>query len=125
MRRAALVGLCRIGVLAAGLFGACAPVSADTLRVGGTGAASAMLPLIFAAYGRDQVDVIPSLGTSGGLRALADGVLDIAVSGRPLKSEESARGLTQAAAIRTPFVLVTSLPQPNGLKSAEIADLYK
>ena len=72
-----------------------------------------------------KLEVIPSLGSSGGLRALSENVLDIAVSGRPLTAEELKHGLKVVAAIRTPFVLATSHRAPNGLKSTEIADIYK
>lgn len=95
--------------------------------MGGVGASTAMLPPLFAAFdpkGEHQLEVIPALGSSGGLRAAADGMLDVAVSGRALKPDEKAQGLTQSIAIRTPFVLVTSKPQPSTLKSIEIADIY-
>ena len=106
----------------------CNAGSADTLRIGGTGAASAMLPILFAAMPVDhdiKLEVVPNLGTTGGLRALEEGVLDIAVAARPLKPEEKARGLTQATTLRTPFVLATSYLGPDGFKSTEIADIYK
>lgn len=120
-----IFGLC---FATAALIQLCNAGSADTLRIGGTGAVSAMLPILFAAmppHENISVEVVPSLGTSGGLQALAEGVLDIAVAARPLKPEEKARGLTQAAALRTPFVLVTSYLGPDGFKSTEIADIYK
>lgn len=104
------------------------PASAETLRMGGVGSSAAMLPPLFAAFdrgGENHLEVIPALGSSGGLRAVADGVLDIAVSGRALKADEKARGLTEALAVRTPFVLVTSRLNPAGLKSADIAELYR
>jgi phosphate transport system substrate-binding protein len=101
--------------------------SADTLRAGGIGASTAMLPPLFAVFNRNsehKLEVIPALGSSGGLRAAADGVLDIAMSGRAIKPDEEAQGLTQALAVRTPFVLVTSRSHPAGQKSADVANLY-
>jgi phosphate transport system substrate-binding protein len=118
----------RFALLIAALIGLAKVASADTLRIGGTGAATAMLPELFVAFDRGEeikLTIIPSLGSNGGLRALEDGVLDIAVSGRSLTPEELGRGLSQAATIRTPFALVTSHPRPNGLKSAAIADIFK
>jgi len=118
----------RVGFLAAALLGAGSAMSADTIRVGGVGAAAGMLPHLFAAFDRTEdikLEVIPSLGTSGGLRALSEGVLDMAVSGRALKPEELAQGLTPSVAVRTPFMLVTSHPRPNGFKSSEIAGIFK
>jgi phosphate transport system substrate-binding protein len=84
--------------------------------MGGTGAATAMLTQLFEAFGGSKkgivLQVVPSLGSSGALRALDDGALDLAVSGRALTSEERAKGLTQRLAIRTPYVLITSHPKP-------------
>lgn len=112
-------------VLAAALSGTSS--FADTLRAGGIGASAAMLPPLFAAFDSNSehtLEVIPALGSSGGLRAAADGVLDIAMSGRPLKDEEKAQGLLDSYAVRTPFLLVTSRANPQGQKSAEISDIY-
>lgn len=118
----------RFGLFTAVLLALSTGASADTLRMGGTGAATAFLPELFAAFERSQgitLKLIPSLGSSGGLRALQDGVLDVAVSGRALKPRELKTGLTQAVMIHTPFVLVTSLARPNGLKSTDIAGIFK
>jgi phosphate transport system substrate-binding protein len=125
MKSIRAIGL--IGLLAPTCLGAANPVSAETLRVGGTGAAVAMLPQLFAAFdGGDAIklEVIPSLGSAGGLRALADGVLDLAVSGREPSAEERKKGLTVIATIRTPYVLVTSRPGESGLKSSEVATMF-
>ena len=118
----------RLGLVIAALLGPAHVASADTLRMGGIGAATAFVPGLFSAFERSaatSLKVIPGLGSNGGLRALADGVLDIAISGRPLKPEELAQGLTPVVTVRTPFVLVTSHPRPNGLKSPDVADIYR
>ena len=86
----------RIGLLAVVLTGTFNTASAETLRVGGVGSAMAALPVLFGAFDRSEeikLEVIPSLGSNGALRALSEGVLDIAVSGRMLKPEELAQGL--------------------------------
>ena len=104
------------------------PVSAETLKVGGTGAVTEMFRQIGPAFEAEtgiKLEVVPSLGTSGGNSAVADGLLGLSVAGRPLKAKEAERGLTVAATLRTPFGLVTSRPGPDGLKSAEIANLYR
>ena len=102
------------------------PVSAETLRAGGVGAATNLLPRLFEAFNQkiDELDVIPGLGTSGGLRALEENVLDFAVAGRTINEEEKKRGLRIALEVRTPFVLATSHPNPNGVKAAEVSALY-
>jgi phosphate transport system substrate-binding protein len=117
-----------MGLIAAMLLSAGEVATANTLRMGGIGAATMLLPDLFEAFegsGTVKLKVIPSLGSSGGLRALTDGVLDVAVSGRLLTEQERAAGLRTVLSIRTPFVLVTSHPQPNGLRSSEIADIFK
>jgi phosphate transport system substrate-binding protein len=118
----------RFGPVIAVLLGITNVASADTLRIGGIGAATAFLPELFATFERSEatkLKLIPGLGSSGGLRALQDGVLDIAVSGRPLKPEELQQGLMPAVTLRTPFVLITSHPHPNGLKGTEIPGIFK
>jgi phosphate transport system substrate-binding protein len=104
------------------------PANADTLRAGGLGATVKLLPILAAGFGDKQasaLEVIPNLGSNGGLKALAGGALDIAVSGRPLKEEELNQGLRVAVIMRTPFVMVSSHEKPDGLKSVEIAELFR
>jgi phosphate transport system substrate-binding protein len=104
------------------------PAVAEPLRAGGTGAAMGLMQQLaagFAAVSETPLQFIPSLGSSGAIRAVAEGVIDMAVSSRPLKPEERAQGLTELAFARTPFVLATSHPSPNGLRSADIAAIFK
>lgn len=100
---------------------------AEAIRVGGTGSATEMLRHLgaqFAADSETRVEVIPSLGSGGALRAASSGILDIAVSGRELTAEESAKGLTHVFTVRSPYGFVTSRRAPAGLKSADVARLY-
>ena len=103
-------------------------VAGEILRVGGTGATNEMIKSVgvpFAAETGINVEVIPGLGTGGGNKAVADGVIDLCISGRPLNAAEIAKGLVAVAELRTPFGLVTSKSKPNGFKSAEIAQIYQ
>ena len=100
---------------------------AQTLRVGGTGTAIGMLQQVganFTATTGVKVEVVTSLGSTGAIRALGDGLLDIAVPARPLKSDESAAGLRQVAVLRTAYVMATSHSNPNGLKTADLARIF-
>lgn len=97
--------------------------AAETLRLAGTGSATEMLRHVgaqFTAATGVKIDVVPGLGSTGAIRALADGVLDIAVPARPLKADESAKGLRQVAMLRTAYVFATSPPKPNGLQAADL-----
>ena len=97
------------------------------LKVGGTGTSTPLLAVLAKEFGRRTegvVEVVPSLGSSGGLRALGDGVLDIAVSGRPLKPAEEGKGLYVVFSASTPFILATSHPKPKGLSTAEVVSAF-
>ena len=112
-------------VAGAGLFSTVA--TADALKIGGTGAAMEALRLsseTISARTGGKVEIVPNLGSSGAIRAVQDGILDLCVSGRPLKAEETARGLFVPMELRTPYILVTSHRRPNGLGKAEIAQIY-
>jgi phosphate transport system substrate-binding protein len=108
-------------------IGLTSPAVAENIRIGGVGAATNLLPLLFAGHdsGKIKHEVIPSLGSNGGLRALSERALDMAVAGRNLNSDEIKLGLRVAATIQTPFVLVTSHPSPNGLSKDDVAAVYK
>lgn len=120
----------RIASLACALFACVYPLSsvhAADLTVGGTGAATELLRRLsdaFLKHGEAQVDVVPSLGSSGGIRAVADGVLDVAVSARPLKPAEVKQGMAVPLVLRTMFIFATSHAQPGGLTISQLADAY-
>jgi phosphate transport system substrate-binding protein len=118
-----------IPVLALAILAVIGPARAESIKVGGSGAATGLLSMLSVNLDekRDHValEVIPSLGSSGGIRALAEGALDVAVSGRPLTNEEAKQGMRVAVTLQTPFALVTSHVGPNGLKSDEIADIFR
>src|SRR3972149_9421811 len=92
---------CRVvGLCLAGWLLAATAVQAQQLRRGGTGSALGLLQQVGAEFtnaAEIKIDIVPSLGSTGAIRALADGKLDLAVSARPLKSAEAAAGLAQLA----------------------------
>lgn len=120
----------KVGIVAAlwlSLFLSPTRAEPTELRAGGTGAATEILRVLGAEFGKEtgyRAEIIASLGTSGGLSALVDGHLDIAVAGRALKAEEQAKGLKVAMVVRTPFVLATSHKTPRGLASADVVRAF-
>jgi len=92
------------GVLAADYQG--------TLRIGGTGGAIATMTQVAAAFQKKHPDVRlafpPSLGSSGAIKAVIAGVLDVGLNSRPLTAAERGHGLVLAEYARTPLLLVTS-----------------
>jgi phosphate transport system substrate-binding protein len=104
------------------------PAMAERVTVGGTGAAIEFLRRLSSEFGARsgvEVEVISSMGSSGALRAVADGALDIAVSALPLNEEMTAKGLSVAYTFKTPFLLVTSQPRPPGMSLAEVIKAYR
>ena len=103
------------------------PAGAETMRIGGTGAGVVTLTALSGAI-QDRTGVavgrLPSLGSAGGMRALADGRIDIAVIGRAMTQEESKGGARVAMVLRTPFVFVTSEPVAPSMGVEEIVAAY-
>src|SRR5258708_25735084 len=102
--------------------------AADPIRIGGTGAGLAAMRLLGTALNESGSDiatiVMPSLGSSGGIQALMEGALDLAVSSRPLKPTEAARGLREVACLRSPFVLATSSATAPSLARSDLVRLF-
>ena len=89
-----------------------APAKAQTLNIGGTGAALGSIRVIADAFEEAnpgvKINIPKSIGSGGGIKAVIAGAFDIGLSSRPVKPEERAAGVTAAMYARTPFVLVTS-----------------
>lgn len=105
-----------------------AHAAAQPIRIGGTGSGlgvmTALADAFFASRPGVTVTVLPSLGSSGGVRALVDGAIDIAVTSRPLKASEAENHLTELHFSRSPFVLVTSHPNPGSMEADAVPDIF-
>lgn len=124
MKRVALLAF----QLMIALFACSPPAAAEGVLVGGTSSGMALLQKLAESYrqARPQADirfVSPVLGSSGGLRALAAGMMDIAVSSRPPQAEEGPFSVIEYA--RTPFVFASSEgKQPQGFSTREVIEIY-
>lgn len=108
--------------------GASAAVAADVLRVGGTGGALRAMHQIaapFAAASGIKLEILPSLGSSGSLRAVADGAIDAALSARKLTPAEAKTGVVVVPYARTALVFVTSHPKPNGWRAEDLVPIFE
>ena len=85
---------------------------AGTVTVGGTGSALQAVRLLaegFEATHPDiRVEVPASLGTNGGIRAVAAGAIDLCVAARPLTEAETAAGLRAVPWGSTPVMVVVA-----------------
>ncbi|MEO5362388.1 MAG: substrate-binding domain-containing protein [Magnetococcus sp. DMHC-8] len=69
--------------------------------------------------------ILPPVGSSGAIKALATQKLDVALSGRPLKKEEESAGLVQEWLGRSPFLFVVHQDLPvTGVRFAQLAEMY-
>lgn len=103
--------------------------ASSVLRLGGTGCALALGRILVEGLSVKHpgvsLEIVPSLGSSGGIKALAAGVIDVALSGRPLKDEERAKGLVAHPFARSPLGFASPADvTAEGLTLAEIADIY-
>lgn len=118
---------CRASVLM-GLLCTALPARADTIKVGGTGSGIGVIKLLAEAYRvrhpETQIIVVPALGSSGGIRAVAAGVLDLGLSGRPLTPTERGQRLVEQEIARTPLVLATMHAHP-GFTLSEVVQIYR
>lgn len=102
--------------------------SAEVLRTGGPGGVAQMLQQMGVAFAEHEpgttLMVMPNLGSGGAIAGVADGLLDFAISGRPLTSGE-AKSLTAIPLASTPFGLATSQSNPGNIKSTDIAAFFQ
>jgi phosphate transport system substrate-binding protein len=102
---------------------------AESFRIGGTGAALGTMRVLGEEFRKTRpgldVEVLPSLGSAGGIRAVLAGAIDIGVASRPLTPEELAAGAVQTPVGSTPFVFaVAATSKVTALSSAELVDIY-
>jgi phosphate transport system substrate-binding protein len=86
----------------------------ETIRIGGTGSVLAAMRILGNELRKvepdTQIEVLASLGTSGGIEALAEGVIDVGLAARRLKPDEIAKGVSEAACMTTALVFAANHP---------------
>lgn len=82
------------------------------IRIGGTGGALGSMREAAKAFHKKHPEITfrfaPSLGSSGGIKAVLAGALDLALSVRPVSDDERKQGAVSVEYTRTPFIFVTS-----------------
>jgi phosphate transport system substrate-binding protein len=118
-----------VAVLAALLVSGARTAAAETIRISGTGGAMETMRILGEAFRKEnpgiRVELSPVIGSSGGVKAVQAGRLDIGLSARALSAEERAQGLVEIKYARTPFVFgVNSALKMTGLTLKGLADIY-
>jgi phosphate transport system substrate-binding protein len=107
-----------------------APAIAGTLKIGGTGAALGGLTRLGEAYEErypgDDVEIVTGLGSSGGVRAVLAGVVDIGVTSRPLREKEVRAGAAGRDYAKTAFVFATDAGnEADNVTLDQLATIYR
>lgn len=104
-------------------------IAGESLKFAGTGAALGAARKLGEGFAREKpdvrIEVLPSLGSAGGIRALLDGAIDVALIARHLSVDERARGLREEVCFSTPVVLVTSMNARWSVALDGIARLFR
>jgi phosphate transport system substrate-binding protein len=103
--------------------------AAEEIRIGGSGAGLGTIQLLADAFARQTPDfratVVPNLGSSGGIKAVAADAIDLAGTSRPMKADERAPGITEIEYGRTPFVFaVSARSKVTAITVRELAEIY-
>ena len=107
-----------------------APVSAETnLRIGGTGSALGTMKLIADAYEKShpgiKIHIMPSLGSTAGIKAVLAGAIDLGFSSRPMSESELQQGALATEYARTPFIFITHPKvSKKGITTKELETIY-
>lgn len=98
------------------LLAALAPASAKELLVGGSGTDLATVRLLAEAFSAERPDldvrVLKSLGSGGGVKAVAGGRLHLGLTSRPLNAKELKYPISAHLYARTPLVVATRQGNP-------------
>lgn len=105
-------------------------LAGETLTIGGNGSALGSMKLLGSAFETSHpgitVVVLPSLGTSGGIKAVSKGAIDIGLSARVLIDEEQKLGLDVIEYAKTPVVFSVKADNPlSGLSKDEFLRILK
>lgn len=109
------------------VFGTAA--AASEIKIGGTGNALGAMRLLGSAFAKQNLDtqvaVLPSLGTSGAIKAVPKGAIDIGLSSRPLTDDEAKIGAVATEYARSPLVFAVSVKtKATNLTLDQVTDIY-
>jgi phosphate transport system substrate-binding protein len=99
-------------VLAALLVSGSRVAAAETIRISGTGGAIGTMRILGEAFQKAnpgiRVDISPGIGSSGSIKAVLAGRLDIGLSARAITAVERGGGIVETGYARTPFVFAAN-----------------
>ncbi|MGB5195666.1 MAG: substrate-binding domain-containing protein [Candidatus Deferrimicrobium sp.] len=101
-----------VAVLVVLLVSGSRTVAAETIRISGTGGAMETMRILGEAFRKNnpgiRVEMVTGMGSSGSIKAVLAGRLDIGLSGRTLNDEEREQGAVETRYAKTPFVFAVN-----------------
>jgi len=118
-----------VAVLAVLLVSGSRSAAAEMIRISGTGGAMETMRILGEAFGKNnpgiRVEIMPGMGSSGSIKAVLAGRLEIGLSGRTLNGEERDQGVVETRYAKTPFVFaVNRTLKITGLTLEGVAGIY-
>jgi len=120
-------GMCGLAITLCMLPGVA--LALETVTVNGSGSALDMMKPMIAAFHKSNKDIKvvmeKPLGSSGAIKAVLAGALDLAISSKPLKPEEAAKGAQLTSYGRIPLVIITEKNVPKtDITTRELEEIY-
>lgn len=111
------------------MLSACRPLFAENLVIGGSGADLGTFKLLGEAFSKEypgiSIKVLPSMGSSGGLKALKHNKIDIALTARSLKEKEKTPSIIYQSYASTPLVFVVSnLSKQHNVSRQQVVGIF-
>lgn len=111
------------------LLGYSGGAAAEEFKIGGSGATRGTMQLLAAEFTaanpKIRVTTVPSLGSSGSIKAVVAGAIDLAVTVRAMNESERKLGAVAMEYARTPFVFaVSTKSKVTAITTEELADIY-
>lgn len=102
---------------------------AENIKIGGTGNALGTMRVLAEAFRKQNPDikvtVLASIGSSGAIKAIPRGAIDLGLSSRDLTDAEAKAGAVALEYARTPTVLaVSTKSKVTDITYEQIADIY-
>ena len=118
-----------VHILIIGMIPADTCQASEIIRINGSGNALDMMKPLIAAYIKTnrniRIEMEKPLGSTGATKALLTGALDLAVTSRNIKPEETTKGARQLKYGKTPVVIVTEKNvHKSGISTKELEDIF-
>jgi len=111
------------------LWSVCRPLFAEDLVIGGSGTDLGTFKILGEAFSKEypeiNIKVLPSMGSSGGLKALKHHKIDLALTSRPLKEKEKSPSIIYQYYASTPLVfVVANASRQHGISRQQVFNIF-